>query len=37
MKFQNLDFTLEVFGVWILHPDISEFGFYLLKFGSVWI
>ena len=24
-------------GVWILHHDILEFGFYPLKLGSVWI
>ena len=23
--------------VWILHPEVSEFGFYTLKFESVWI
>ena len=24
-------------GVWILPPEVSEFGFYPLKFGGVWI
>ena len=23
--------------VWILHPKVSEFGFYIPKFGGVWI
>ena len=24
-------------GDWILHPEVLEFRFYLLKFGDVWI
>ena len=24
-------------GVWILHLKVSKFGFYILKFGEVWI
>ena len=28
---------LKFWGFWILHPEISEFGFYPLKFRSVWI
>ena len=24
-------------GVWILHPEVSEFGSYPLKFEGVWI
>ena len=34
----KLQITLLKFGdVWILHPEISNFGFYPLKFRSVWI
>ena len=24
-------------GDWILHPEVSKFGFYRLKFGDAWI
>ena len=24
-------------GDWILHPEVSKFGFYPLMFGGVWI
>ena len=38
LKFQNLDFTLlKLGGVWNSHSDISDPGFYPIKFESVSI
>ena len=36
LKFGGVQiYNMKSKNVWILHPDISEFGFYPLKFGSL--